>query len=171
MPAKKDLYDQFMVMKVTQTGANVLTFGQVTLGMSLFDYAGLVISRVEYSPGRSAYGELIVTVDMLQLAICGSDGIADLAVTRPEVYDYVNLGVAVSGTPASFQVMTDPIIHDFSTMKGGGLLVPAQNIFLGMDSTGFAALQSATARVYFTVKALSASDFIELVQRLRVLST
>lgn len=171
MPPKKDLFDQFMWMQTTMSAANALTFGEVTLGMSIFEYAALIITRIEYKLSRPSFAELVVNADQVSMAVTGSDSIADLELNRPEVYDAAHYAVAVSGTPATAQLMPLPIVHDFTTMSGGGLLVPAQNVFFGIDSVGAAGALTALARVYYHVKALSATDFIELVQRLRVLST
>ena len=171
MPAKKDLFDQFLSMTVTMSGIDTITFGQVAIGMSIFDYAALIISRIEYVVGRTTWAELSVNTDEFQMAITGSNTIGDLGSNRPEVYDYMIIDAHQVGTPGNYMVFPQPLIHDFSTMKGGGLLVPAQDLYLGLDSLGFAAAGSGLARVYFTVKALGAADFIELVQRLRVLST
>ncbi len=171
MPAKKDLYDQFMWLAVTMSAVNTLTFGQVTLGMSIFEYAALILSRIEYVFGWSHMPEMIVAGDHIEMAITGSDSLTDLTLVQPEVYDECQVDVHASGTPASASLFVQPIIHDFSTMKGGGLIVPAQNVYIGMNTAAFASAGTCVARVYYTVKSLSATDFIELVQRLRVLST
>lgn len=171
MPAKKDLYDQFMHLAVVMSAMNVITFSRVALGMSIFDYAALIISRIEYDLGYTHFAEFVTAADHAEMAITGADDLPNLVIDQAEVYDMAAYSVAVSGAPASFQVMQQPIIHDFSGMKGGGLLIPAQDLFLGMNTAGFAAPGSCVARVYYTVKALAAADFIELVQRLRVLST
>ena len=171
MATKKDLFDQFMSMSVTMSGVNTLTFGEVAIGMSIFDYAAFIISRVEYVIDRAMWAEFATNADELQMAICGSDSIGDLGLARPEVYDHLTVDCNNAGTPATLSVHVQPAIHDFTGMKGGGLLVPAQNIYLGIDTVGFAAAGVGHARVYFTVKPLAAPDFIELTQRLRVLST
>ena len=171
MAVKKDMYDQFLVMSVTMSAADTLTFGEINLGVSIFDYAAFVISRIEYKLARASFASLVANADSVAMAVTGSNSITDLGLQRPEVYDQAGYVVGVSGTPATAQIMEQPIIHDFSMMEGGGLIVPAQNIYLGMETTGFASAGSCNARVFFRVKELQAGDFIELVQRLRVLST
>lgn len=171
MPAKKDIYDQFMYLAVTMSAANTITFGQVSLGMSIFDYAALVLSRIEYDFAYTKFGELIANSDHAEMAITGSDQLSNLVLDQAEVYDMAAYSVGEAGTPGNATIYQQPLIHDFTGMKGGGLIVPAQNVFLGMNTAGFSAAASCVARVYYTVKALAAADFIELVQRLRVLST
>lgn len=167
----KDKFDQFMHLSVTQSAANALTFGQVAIGGAVFEYAGIIFTRVEYYLEATAISELVANADALDLALTGSDGLTDLSVDQPQLYDRITLEVAVSGAPATAQIIEMPIIHDFSSMPGGGLMVPAQTLFIGMDSAGCAAAQTGVIRAYYHVEKLTAADFIELVQRYRVLST
>lgn len=168
----KDSFDQIMGLTLTMSASNTLSFSEVAIGMSIFDYAALIISRIEYFfDSTTVIANLVASADVLYCAITGSDGIADLEIQRPEVYDLVQLSVMASGTPASAGVIQMPFVHDFSQMEGGGLLVPAQNLFLAGLTSGFTVAGIMKARIYYRVKALDASDFIELAQRLRVLTT
>lgn len=164
----KDQFAQFMSMGVTMSAANTLTFSSVAVGTSIFDYAAFLLHRVEYKLSQASLGELTAATDFVTIAVTGSNSVADIFDTsRPDVYDMVS--VAPSTTTG--QIIEMPFIHDFSDLPGGGLLVPAQDMFIGMQSAGFAAAGVATLRLYYTIKGLDASDYIELAQRLRVLST
>ena len=170
-PKKQDKFDQFMVFSITMSAANTLTFSTIALGMSLFQYAALVVSRIEYSVGRPTLIEMNDEVDFIELAITGSNTITSLPLSYPEVYDRISYNVTHGGTPASQQIIEKPIVKDFTGMKGGGLLVPAQDIYVGMYTEGLASAGTAGVRLYYTIQEMQASDYIELVQRLRVLST
>ncbi len=167
----KDKYDQFMYLSVTQSSANTLTFGQLALGMNLFDYAGLIVSKIDYYLSVLSIAELVANADTIALALSGSDSITALDLSKAEVYDMMELQVAISGTPATAQIVKQPWTHDFSTMEGGGMLLPAQNLYIGVSSAGSAIAIAASMRVYFRIVKLTAQDFVELVQRLRVMST
>lgn len=167
----KDEYDQFLYMQVAQSANNTLTFGQLALGTSLFEYAGLIISRIEYNVAIGHWALILGVDDYIQIALCGSNSIASLALDQAEVYDMLELRASLSGTPASGVIKEVPIIHNFENMNGGGLLVPAQNMYIGVDSASIAADCLGSMRVWFRIKKLAAADYIELVQRLRVLST
>ncbi len=154
------------------SAANTLTFGEIAVGVSIFDYAGFILERVEYKLNRASYSEVNSAVDEAHVAICGSNSVADIYDTgNPQVYDMVGWEPITAGTPASLIMEHAPIIHDFSSLEGGGLLVPAQNIYIAMQTAGFAAAGTATVRVYYRIIALQANDYLELAQRLRVLST
>jgi len=171
MPKETDKYAQFFYMDVTMSAANTLTFAKLALGISMFDYAGLLLHSVHYFPGRASYTECVTNSDEFTCAVTGSNSIDSLTADQPEVYDRLTVNASPSGTPANFVQRHLPVIHDFGTAPGGGVLVPAQDIYFAMESTGFANPGSAEARVYYTVVKLQATDYLELVQRLRVLST
>lgn len=171
MAKMKDEFAQFMYLNVTMSATDTLTFSEVSLGLSLFDYAGLVIERIEYYPSVGSLSLIIDDADQLRMALVGSNSITSLAQDQPQVYDLLALNGSADGTPGNFVVIETPIVHDFSTMAGGGLLVPAQNMYIAMDSSALSAACDGSMRVYFRVKQLQAGDFVELVQRLRVLST
>lgn len=167
----KDVYPQFMFLTVTMSAADTLTFGQVAIGASIFEYAGLIVNRIEYSFSRASWHELNAETDVMWGAICGSDSITDLDLDNPQVYDQIEVFPNISGTPANMIDEVQPVVHDFSSFEGGGLLLPAQDLYVGMSSSGFVAAGALSARVWYRVKALEAADYIELAQRLRVLST
>lgn len=169
--AVKDKFDQFMTLSVTMSAANTLTFSEVNVGVSIFDYAAFIISRIEYSLAVGSLDELKLNADSAEVALTGSDTITSLSLSQTEVYDALVFGVRANASPASSELLPMPVIHDFSNMEGGGLLVPAQNMFVGMTSTDFVGAGFARLRVYYRVLSLEAADFVELVQRLRVIGT
>jgi len=167
----KDKYDQFMFLSVEMSAANTLTFGEVGIGGAVFEYAALVFSRIEYYPSYGVYSELTANADTVDFALTGSDGLADLSIDKPQVYDRASINVNVSGAPAVSNLVNLPIIHDFTQMSGGGIMVPAQTLYVGMVSAGFAAAHTVSVRAYYRIEKLVAADFVELVQRYRILST
>lgn len=173
MAKQSDKFTQFLYLSVDQAATNTIAFSQLSLGLSFFDYAGLIITRIEYDVALGALTYLTANADELFVGLTGSDSIDDLTPNRPEVYDLMRLKVLVSGTPATAGWMKFPIVHDFSAHPGGGILVPAQDLYLGIDSAGFGNYTnvSASARVWYMVTKLAAADYLEIAQRLRVLST
>lgn len=168
----QDNYEQFMSLGTTMSAANTLTFSQVTVGISIFDYAAFLISRIEYiADSATVLAELLDSADVLYMAVTGSDGIADLEISRPEVYDLAQISLTKTTVAGNGQYVCQPIVHDFTSMAGGGILVPAGNMYFGLLSNGFAGAGSAKARVWYRVKPLEAADYLELAQRLRVLSS
>lgn len=167
-----DKFDQIMGLSVTMSAANTLTFSRVAIGITLFDYAAFIISRIEYQINRASATEIQANTDSATMAITGSSSVADIVdLTNPAVYDSITLTPIAAGAPANFQLMRQPLVKDFSAHEGGGLIVPAQDIFLAMVTSGFGPAGVATARVYYRVMKLAAADYLELAQRQRVLTT
>lgn len=171
MAKMKDQFDQFMYLEVTMSAANTLTFARAGIGLSMFDYAGLIVTRIEYSFARTVFNELQANADEFVLAVTGSNSISGIGADRPEVYDRLTLQCNTVGAATSSNVEVAPVVHDFTGHSGGGILIPAQDVYLAAFSQGFGAAETAYARVYYRVISLQAADFIELVQRLRVIST
>jgi hypothetical protein len=65
--------------------------------------------------------------------------------TVEEVYDY-------------------PMVRDMSTLPGGGMITPANPLFVGMTSTGFANPASLRIMIDFTFIELADRDYLELLQ-------
>lgn len=169
--AKKDRFVQLMKLQTDMSAANAITFDGISLGTPLFEYAGILLERIDYFPGVSSYGEMQTLADVFDMAVCGSDNLADFDIGQPEIFDRLRLAVSLTGAPADYQIAEWPIVHDFSSMSGGGLLVPAQEIYLGVDSAGFVGAGGGNVRIYYTWIEMVAADYLELVQRLRILST
>lgn len=169
--SKKDMFTQVIKLETTMSAANTITYAGITLGTPLFDFAGIVISRIEYFPGVASIQAIIGASDVFDMAITGSDSLTDFDIGQPEVFDRLRLSLHAVGTAASGNMYIMPNVHDFSNLAGGGLLVPAQEIYLGIDSADFVAAGAGNVRIYYTWHEMQAADYLELVQRLRILST
>ena len=169
--AKQDVFAQVMQMEVTMSAANTLTFAAVLIGTPLFDYAALILERIDYYVAPATMAELITNADILDVAITGKNSLTNLDLGQAEVYDRLRLFGVLSGTAATLLIPEFPLVHDFSTMSGGGLLVPAQTVYIGMTSSNLTPAGIANARVYYRIMDMNAPDYLEMVQRLNVLST
>ena len=56
-------------------------------------------------------------------------------------------------------------------MPGGGIIVPADRLFIGIASGGAAAAQAASMRLYYTVMELAEVDYWQLIEARRVMTT
>jgi len=173
MAKKKDEYPQFMRLSVTQSAANSTTFSQLSLGLTMFEYAGIVINKIEYTISKATLALMTADQDSIDVAVTGSNSLTSLANNQPEVYDSLNLQRQDLGA-ASFVgpgLLKFPWQHDFAGWPGGGMLVPAQDLYLAMGSAGLGSAGTAYIRLWFRMISLSSADYLEIVQRLRVLQT
>lgn len=171
MAKQKDIYPQFLDMSVTMSAANTLTFSGVSLGLSVFEYAALILNRIEFQPNKASWQELAAQADYIYLAVTGSNTLVNLNTDQPEVFDYIQIYHHTVGTAGNYTLPMNPIVHDFGDFPGGGMLVPASQFYLGMFTGGFAAAGGGSVRCWYRVITLQAADYLELAQRLRVLGT
>jgi len=71
----------------------------------------------------------------------------------------VSVGVAVE----RYEV---PLVSDFTSLPGGGKLVPANPLWIGGMTEGAAAASVFRAQVEFTFVQLSDQEYLELIQSL-----
>jgi hypothetical protein len=64
-----------------------------------------------------------------------------------------------------------PQTLDFSTLPGTGIIVPADNLYVGIKGTTCGAAGLASIRIYYTVKALKTEEYWDLIEARRVMTT
>jgi hypothetical protein len=165
MPARDrvDQYANRALETVIMSAANTETFEQVRFGVGIFQGVALVIHRVEYHPTAGTLHEIIANADFFDMALTNRDDLTNLDPTNQNVI--VHKGVHVRVVSA-VGVISDhiPLISDFSTLPGGGLIIPANPLYVALDSAGFAAAGTCRFVIYYTFKQLKDADYIELVQ-------
>lgn len=168
---RKDTYANMAYLACVESAAATLTFDQLTIATSsLLDKKyGLLINRADFE--MFPFSTLNSDTDSFTVGITVSDSITDLALSRAEViirqgWQRTDFGVAASGA-----LQLKPTVRDFSTMPGGGILVPADRLFIGVVGVGTATAITGVCRLYYTVVELSADDYWQLVESRRILST
>ena len=76
----------------------------------------------------------------------------------------------VHGTPATSIILTRPWIHDFTALPGGGLIVPATNLYAAIVGEGLASAAYMRTSLYFTYRELKPEEYWELVEATRALT-
>jgi len=169
MATKKssDQYVNVIKKKVTMSAVNTAEFEEIEVGLNLFDKIGLLIHRISYYPSDYSWSALVSAADAFVAGIVGSNQISTLNADERSVLDVMSLDVAHAGTPANFEIHNSPIIHDFSTFPGGGLLVPPKPLYAGVDTADFGAAGEVTVVLHFTIKQLADADYLELIETFR----
>ena len=161
---RQDVYPNRAFVSVTQSAANTLTFSQIRFGAGLFTGTALILSRVEWWPPNAGLDETLDLADLHQFAITNRDDLTTIDETNMNVLAYAYFGVLEGA--AGFTQVHLPIITDFSTLPGGGLIFPANPLFIGYGSAGMTAAYTLNAVMYYTTKDLADADYVELVQSL-----
>lgn len=172
--SKIDSYANIGAIGVVMSGANTLTFQELQTYISVFDKKALVIHKIIYALPNATWLELDAEADQAVFGLSTSNNFtlasaADLY-NRPDVVDFNHLYTILAGTPADIERRIGQFEKDFSTIEGGGLLVPARPLYGWMTTSGFAAAGSCYMRVYFTVKDVGVDEYWELVESTRIVS-
>lgn len=169
--SSKDKFSQVARLAVTESAANTLTFAELQVGVPMFEQKGLIVHRLEFYISAQTLGYLADTGDFIRLAFTLSNTIASLDLSYPEIIDMIIFQRFEEGTPANFVWQNWPIIHDFNEMPGGGLLIPCQNLYAAIFATGASTACAGQFRVHYTYFDMSPEDYLELLQRMKVIST
>lgn len=161
---KRDLYANKAIQRVTMSAANTLTFQPVNFAVGAFQGVALLIHRVNFNPSYGGMQELVANTDIMMGALTVSSVIADIAPTHPEIVAGFQRVGMVSGAPATGMIIENPIVQDFSNLPGGGILIPANPVYVAMWTSGFVALTNMDVVIDFTFVELSDADYIELLQ-------
>jgi len=166
MPSK-DKYANKFYGKVTESAANTLTFAEIQTNVSVFDKMAWVLHRLEFYIPKASFDLVTNTADVLDVALTGSENISSLELDNPAVIDRFHLFMK-EATSVGFQFFQQPIIRDFNNMPGGGLIVSPRPLFLAAEGVSLASPATVEVRGYFTTVALSADEYLELVDFYRI---
>lgn len=171
---KNDVYANIGAIYVTMSAANTLTFQELQTYISVFDKKAMIIHKIIYAPSLASWQELDAEADVMRFGVSTSNlftsaGPSDVY-NRPDVVDFNHFYTLLSGTPADIDRRLGQFEKDFSTLAGGGLLIPARPVYGWMDTSGFAAAGQLAIRVYFTMKDITVDEYWELVESTRIVS-
>jgi hypothetical protein len=165
-----DTYANVAAISVTETGANTLTFSKFAFPFSIMDKMALLIARVEYMPG--SFGNMDGSKDNILMGLACAGSLADATnQADPLILDSgarmrIDTGVAASGF-----IYDTRIMHDFSTLPGGGLLVAPNPLYAFMKGTGNTAANNMWVRLFYTYMQLATDDYWQLVESRRVITS
>ncbi|GAH07378.1 unnamed protein product, partial [marine sediment metagenome] len=73
------------------------------------------------------------------------------------------------GTAGTALILRKPFTKDFSSLPGGGILVPPNPIYIFAKGNALGSARTVTCRIFYTVRILKAEDFWELVELRRMI--
>lgn len=160
--AKKivDLYVNRAYIEVTMSAANTITFSQIRWAVGTFEGIAIKVIRILYYPSLASRREIVAATDSLNMGITGRNDLASLDPTNQGIYDTRN----IVGVGANVEHMDNPIESKFDSLPGGGLLLPANPMYLAADSAGFVAAAVVRAIVYYVFVRLSDKESLEVLQ-------
>lgn len=165
-----DIIAQNATITVTESAANTLTFQQLQTGAALFERRALLMHRIEYIPSMATVNLLLDASDIIICGLSTSNSITDLEPSNPNIFDQLQIGMIDIGAVANMQLLFHPIVHDFSTLPGGGMLLPGYPVYGFVKGTSLASACIVRFRFQFTAKVLKPEEYIELVEASRIIT-
>jgi hypothetical protein len=167
-----DKFAQLAYLDCTETAANTLTFAKLEVATGALlgkQKYGMVLHQIQYQFGNATRKLLLDEDDILTAAICVNNGISAIDLSYVDVVDNIMLGRNKYGTAASGWLDVEPINHNFSLM--GGLLVPADRLYLGVVGGSLASAARVQCRLWYTMKELSVDEYWDLVEARRIITS
>lgn len=156
-----DKYANVLFQEVTESAANTLTFESIDLGLSLFDKVGLLISRIEWYNWEV---RLLAAADVVNFGLSSSNQFTTVTAQENSIVTYHYFKVLDYGTAGNNWIFTSPLVDDFSTLPGGGLLVTPRPLYIFAQGANLGGAITATMRMFFTVVTLKPEEYFELLE-------
>jgi len=169
MPTTKELFAQMGYISVTESAANTLTFAGLSVFSNVLGQKGMVIHRIEYDLPPATLLELSGEGDALIFGLSGTNSLTSILLDSPEIYDYESWYIKHIGTAAVALDRKGVVAKSYESLPGQGILVPADRLYAYLKGTGLGNPVNIKARFWYTILDLSAEQYLELAQSLRVL--
>lgn len=167
----EDQFANLAIAKVVESAANTLTFAKLDTGLSFNEKVAWVISRIEYDPSGVGCANFADEADAVEYGLSVYAGFTTPSPLEITAIDYNMLIYSEVGAPTSFQFRHYPLLKDFSSMPGGGIIVPPVPLYAWVKGSGLASAVTIYARIFYTVMSLSADQYWQLVEARHVITT
>lgn len=166
----KDTFANLAAIRVVESAAATQTSAKYNFPFSIMDKTGLIISRIEYwLPSLVA---LNTSADIVYVALTTNATVADIAnQTDPLIVDIMSVIRTDVGTAASGLLDAMPIIKDFSSLPGGGLLVAPSPLYAMIQGVGTTPAIAAYVKLFYTYVDLNTDEYWQLVESRRIISS
>lgn len=169
--ATKDQYANRFEVHCLEDTANGGKYVEVPTYMSAFSKEAFIIHKIEYLFPMATIRLILDDNDSIMAFLSTNNSISTVHATQePGLLDFVELSRLAFGTAASASLHINPIVHDLSTLPGGGIIVPARPVFGSVKGTSLASACSVRIRGWFTRVELKAEEWLELVDSYRIVS-
>jgi hypothetical protein len=168
--ASGDLFSQRAYISVTESVAGTLSFQQLTTGAALFERRAMVIHRMRYFWRFPTWNLLLDTSDYLFAGLSTNGTLTSVLPVDPNVIDFHRWQVFENGAPASSEIIETPTVLDFTTLPGGGKIIPAFPVYGFVQGVSLASVVTCDIEFDFTARVLKAEEYIELVEASRVIT-
>ena len=165
-----DKFANIAYLYVAATSNDVLATARLDMANNLLsEKAAIIISRADVFIGN--VGAINAAGESISVALQLTDRLTTISLADPETLFTTGVIRYDAGTAGTGNLWISPIVLDFSNLPGGGILVPADRLYIAVKSENLAALANAAMRIYYTVVPLAPADYWELIEARRIMTT
>jgi len=169
----KDVYANRFNVHLSETIAGTARFVEVPTYANAFSKEAFVIHKLEYAFSQTDLDSLVANQDGLVACLSTANHMSSIAIgaafPEPGIIDMVQIMANLRGAAATLFLRDAVVTHDLSTLPGGGIIVPARPLFVGVQGIGLGAAVTVDVRGWFTKVDLKDQEFIELVDAYRLI--
>lgn len=156
-----DKFPNMLYADNLESGANTLTFKEITIGLNIFDKVGIIIHRLEFYNWQVL---LLAVGDILEWGLSSSNGWTTVVPSETSIIMYHRKQIADYGTAGNNKIFTTPLVDDFSTLPGGGLLITPKPLYMFSKGAALGSASTVKMRMFFTVMKMKPEDYFELLE-------
>jgi len=173
MPGKTDKYAQIAYLDVDVPDGGTLTYELLQIAQFLIGAPkmGLILHRweVDFSDFiKSALAKGAGAFYECSAALTISNLMSSVSYRYPEVLQVMDRHNWYS-TAVAHEVGQSIGTIDWSDLPGGGILIPADRLYLAGTCTDVDATVTLSSRIWYTTVELTAQDYLELVEQRTIL--
>lgn len=151
----------------TLSAANTLTYHEIQTNVDVFAKKAWILQRLEWYLDPGDIDKIIASGDSITMALTSSNVMTTLGLDAPAVIDICLLTVNFA-TAVAYNLLSMPIVRDFSNLEGGGIIIAPRPLYIGATSASIATAITAKCRGYFLSADLNADEYLELVDFYRI---
>jgi hypothetical protein len=161
-----DQYPNIMSGVVTMSAANTITHEEINVGVNLFDKAALLIQRIEFMPTGAVLGDLDTDGDAFYFGLTQAV-VTGLVPSDAQCIDMFGVYADLLGAVVSKELLQIPFAHDFSNLRGGGILIAPKPLYAVGQSNGLTVAGVFYWRIYMNIIRLESDQYLELLETRR----
>lgn len=156
----EDRYANLAGIAVTEAAAGTIEFQEKLTAAGFGSRKGWLIDEIDYFPTQATLDDIVVSGDILRMALTSSTGVTDLEdITDSRVIHSCYRAVQTN-TSVGFQQYQVPFVYQFFPSK----IIALQRIYLAVQGVSLAAVATLRATIHFRFIDLTDREITELVQ-------
>lgn len=156
-----DRYANMLYAEVVESSANTLTFKEIVMGLTIFQKVAILIVRLEWF---QLFGRMLAASDELNFGLSQSNSFTNVNPDEQAIITFHKQVITDYGTAGNNHLFEEPVVDDFTTLPGGGLLITPKPLYIFVKGLNLAATGDARLRMFFTVIPMKDAEYLELLE-------